>query len=47
MGLRNVREPMKVVTMTKVPANETAEQIRSVMEIANNCVWEGDMVTWS
>lgn len=38
MGLQKEREPMKVVIMTKVTTtNETAEQIRSVSDIANNC----------
>lgn len=42
MGFRNERDPMKVVTMTKVPINETAEQTCSGIEIADNCLAEGD-----
>lgn len=40
---------MKVTTMIKVPARETAEQIRSVIDMAHNClaVGEGDITATS
>lgn len=45
IGFRNERDPMKVATMTKVPTGEMAEQTRSVIEIADSCPCESDMVS--
>ena len=44
IGFRNEHDPIKVVTMTKVPIRETAEQTRSVIDIADNCCSDGDNV---
>lgn len=47
MGLRNVGDQIKVVTITKVPTREIVEQTRSVAEMANICCSDSVMVSWS